>query len=52
MEKGSQRGAILLVLVTALGTGIFTLHKTFLRTGLILGTFLIWFVAFLLYYAS
>ena len=50
--KGSERGSILLLLLTALGTGIFTLHKIYAKTGFIIASILTIFVGFLLYYSS
>ena len=52
IETGSQRGAILLVLASALGTGIFTLHKTYVKTGFVFASMLVFIVGFLLLYSS
>ena len=41
MKKDSLRGAIFIMLITALGTGVFTLHHFFNRVGIVWGVVLI-----------
>ena len=41
MRKDSLRGAIFIMLITALGTGVFTLHHFFNRVGIIWGIVMI-----------
>lgn len=48
MEKGSLRGSIIMLLVSALGLGIFALHKFFDAVGLIASLILI--VVFCIFY--
>ena len=50
MEKGSQRGATFLGIMTAFGTGVFTLHHLFIYCGLVWGTLLVAFVTFAFIY--
>ena len=52
MNPGSQRGAILLIMMTSLGTGVFTLHKNFERIGIINASVLLFVVGYCLVYAS
>lgn len=52
MKKGSQRGAILLIMTTSLGTGMFTLHKSFMSIGLVNASILLLLVCGLLVYSG
>lgn len=42
----------MLIMVTALGTGVFTLHKCFVRIGMINASILLFIVGYLMYYGS
>lgn len=52
MEKGSLRGATFVLIMTALGTGVFTLHHVLSGAGIIIGIFLIIFIAINFTYCS
>ena len=52
MEKGSLRGATFVLIMTALGTGVFTLHHVLNGCGIIIGLFLIIFIAVNFTYCS
>ncbi len=52
MEKGSLRGSTLTLLMTAFGTGIFTLHHVLERIGIILGGVLIALMGLSFIYSS
>ena len=51
MKKGSLRGAIFIMLITALGTGIFTLHHLFNQIGILISILLIAIVGVFFYFA-
>ncbi len=44
MKKDSLRGAILVLLVSALGTGILSMHNLFHKLGIVFGTILLFVV--------
>ena len=46
MEEGSLRGTVFLMVMSALGVGIFSLHHVFETTGLIPGFLLTLLVGF------
>lgn len=51
LEPGSQRGAVILVICTTLGTGIFTLHKVMYQSGILFGSILLSLVCIACYYS-
>lgn len=52
LEKNSLRGAIFMLIISALGTGIMTLHKFFMKIGIIPGILLLMFICFLFILSS